>query len=173
VTSKERAVEQTIRLNVFADTGRRINTENEFERLVFHEVQDDDKEFGPISEPPLRTLGLFYRVHTRGHRYVADLADEPNIGRQSDLINDLIDPTFLDAEFFLFLYAKQLAVEPALASWKGLPLFTIRTGGIAVIRKKELDYHRRHTQHRPYKAGNISSLLAHIALESVKEVKSR
>ena len=90
----------------------------------------------------------------------------------------VIDAAERDLDVLVGLYTQHLEHEVQvlgrkrrkehLPQWRGLPLFTIRAGGIAVVRAQDQRLYERHLHQRPYRPINTHLLYRRIAIESIR-----
>jgi hypothetical protein len=132
------------------------------------EPQPKDKQYGEVGDLYLRYLGRINALD-REIKQVNEILDgEHDLQRKEHFYTGL-DSLVRELEVVLGLYTEQFDYEPSLLEgWKGPPIFTIRTGGIVVIRDDDLKRYRTHLLHAPPRRLHAHDVYLYIALQSLK-----
>lgn len=137
--------------NAYAEFGR-ITGNADPDSVQYYPVHKDDLVQGEVSEPTLKTAAAIYDIEQQIMDLKEALEFEHEVGRRMRLTTNL-DELHLLLMTLLGFYFWQLHMERNLQTWSGPAIFTIREGGVAVIRKEDLKSYQQRAV-RPHKSGS-------------------
>jgi hypothetical protein len=121
--------------NAHADIMSRVNMV-EPERLALQPTQPTDEKYGTASQLLLRYLGRVKELDDEVRKVSAIYNSERDANRKSHFYT-IVDALEREIEVVVGLYTEQFKYEPEVKGWGGPPLYTVREGGIVVIRAKQ------------------------------------